>query len=238
MRRTAFAAFMALFVSSPAWAAVLVSQQPVNGGGISRSSQLWQDPGPGGNNLDGDAICWEDFTLAAPASINHMEWWGTGASELGFRIEFWRQDPGTVAYQPLAVFDQDPGPGTVTPEARFTVTPADFTASPGPGGITHFSLDLASRVDLPANDPSNPRWFVGIIGLTHQAYVPFNWSQGTGGSNRTFQFVRGDGSIFRSLGEGRALVLAAVPEPACAALVGAAVVPVMLCRPRRRPGGS
>ena len=93
MRRTAFAAFMALFVSSPAWAAVLVSQQPVNGGGISRSSQLWQDPGPGGNNLDGDAICWEDFTLAAPASINHMEWWGTGASELGFRIEFDHRRP-------------------------------------------------------------------------------------------------------------------------------------------------
>src|SRR4051794_22936819 len=56
---------------------VITSQQPVSGGGTARWSQLWQDPGPNGNDLDGDAVCWEDFTLSAPASINHIEWWGT-----------------------------------------------------------------------------------------------------------------------------------------------------------------
>lgn len=53
----------------------LVSQTPVSGGGISRWSQLWQDPGPNGNDLDGDSVCWADFTLTTAAIINHMEWW-------------------------------------------------------------------------------------------------------------------------------------------------------------------
>jgi hypothetical protein len=74
--------------------------------------------------------------------------------------------------------------------------------------LTHFSLDLAEPVALAANDSANPRWFIGVIGLTHQAYATWNWSQGTGGSSRTFQWYRGDANNFRSLGDGRALVLA------------------------------
>jgi hypothetical protein len=189
---------------------VLVSQNPVSGGGVSRWSQLWQDPGPGGNDLDSDAICWEDFTLNAATSITHIEWWGRGACELGFQIEFWPQDPGTIAYQPLAVFDRAPGPSLVTPQARFIVTPSDYTTNSGPGGLTHFSLDLAAPVTLAANNSANPRWFIGIIGLTHQSFVTWNWSQGLGGSTRTFQWLRADGNTFRSLSEGRALVLADV----------------------------
>lgn len=185
---------------------VLVSQQP-GGGSVARASQLWQDPGPNGNDLDSDAICWEDFVFSALQSINHIEWWGAGACELGFRIEVWRQDPGTIAYQPLAVFDAQGG-GNVTPEARFVVTPSDYTVSAGPNGTTHFSLDLATPISLPANDAANPRWFIGIIGYTHQAFYTWNWSQGIGGSNRTFQWQRADGGRFFSLPEGRALVLA------------------------------
>jgi hypothetical protein len=223
-------------LSPAARAAVLVSSPPVSGGGVARWSQLWQDPSPAGNDLDGDSICWADFTFAAPASIDHMEWWGKGASELGFRIEFWRQDPGTIAYQPLAVFDQGPGPSTVTPEARFTVAPLDYSTAAEAGGITHFSLDLANPVDLGANDAANPRWFVGIIGLTHQAYVTWDWSQGAGGGH-TFQFVRGGfdggGYAFRSLGDGRAFLLAGVPEPAGMAILIAAAGFGSLRRPRR-----
>lgn len=215
-------------------AGVLVSQTPVSGGGVSRWSQLWQDPSPAGNDLDGDSICWQDFTLTAATSITHMEWWGKGASELGFRIDFWPQDPGTIAYQPLAVFDSGPGPSPVTPTARFTVTPADFTTSAGPGGLTRFVLDLDTPVDLPANDAANPRWFVGVIGLTHQAYMTWDWAQGLGGSNRTFQFVRGGfdggGYAFRSLGEGRALLLADVPEPMGLPLLVAAAALVVATR--------
>jgi hypothetical protein len=187
---------------------LIVSQQPVSGGGVSRWSQLWQDPGPDGNDLDGDSVCWEDFTLGAPASINHIEWWGNGACEVGFQIEFWRQDPNTIAYQPLGVFYYGGDP-TVLPEASFRTT--GYTTSPGPGGLTHYALDLAVPVALPANDPVNPRWFIAIIGLTHQAYYTWDWAQGTGGSTRTFQFIRGGtaggGNLFRQLGEGRAMVL-------------------------------
>jgi hypothetical protein len=190
--------------ASLALGAPFVSQQPVSGGGVSRWSQLWQDPGPNGNDLDGDSVCWEDFTINAPTTIRHMEWWGVGACELGFQIEFWKQDPGTIAYQPLGVFYYG-GDHTVRPEAKFRTTA--YTTHPGPGGITQFVLDLPTPVTLPANTASNPRWFVAIIGLTHQAYYTWNWSQGTGGSNRTYQFIRGSGSQFRSLPEGRALVL-------------------------------
>lgn len=193
----------------PNWvvAVTLTNQVPVSGGGVSRWSQLWQDPSPQGNDLDSDAVSWQDFTLARSTAITHMEWWGTGASELGFKIEYWRQDPGTIAYQPLGVFYYGGGP-TVIPEAMFVVTPTDYTVSPGPGGLSHFVLDLPNPVNLAANDASNPRWFVGVIGLTHQAFVPWNWSQGIGPSHRSYQFLRADGHTFRPLPEGRALLLA------------------------------
>jgi hypothetical protein len=191
---------------------------------MSRWSQLWQDPGPNGNDLDGDAVCWEDFTLSQTTAINHIEWWGTGACELGFRIEFWKQDPGTIAYQPWGVFYYG-GNHSITPEARFDTTA--FTTSPGPGGISHYSLDLATPISLPANTQVNPRWFIAIIGLTHQVYAKWNWAQGTGGSTRTFQFIRGEGPQFRVLGEGRALVLGAAGAPCYANCDGSTGSPVL-----------
>ena len=190
-------------LSTAALADVFTNQQPAPNGGVSRWSQLWQDPGPDGNDLDSDAICWEDFVLAQPSSIDHIEWWGSGACELGFQIEIWRQDPGTVAYQPLAVFDVYGNSG-VRPEARFVTN--SMTATPAPGGLTHFSLNLATPISLPANDASNPRWFIGIIAHTQQPYATWNWAQGLGGSSRTYQWIRGYHRFF-SLGEGRALVL-------------------------------
>jgi len=189
---------------------VIVSQSPEPGGGTSRWSQLWQDPTPAGNNLDGDSVCWEDFTLAQSMTIDHLQWWGTGASELGFQIEFWRQDPGTIAYQPLGVFYYGvEGNPTVHPEPPgfITVVPAESPDS----GVIHYAADLPTPVTLAANSSGNPRWFVGVVGLTHQAYYTWNWAQGTGGSTRTFQFIRGGttggGPLFRRLSEGRALAV-------------------------------
>ncbi len=207
MKIHAFLIATVLAVCSPAWAqTVLMSQVPVSGGGVMRASQLWQDPGPNGNDLDGDAVCWADFTLASPATIDHLEWWGNGACEQGFRIEFWRQDPGTVAYQPIGVFYYG-GDHTVQPTARRNLSLASVTTAAGPGGLTWYSVNLANPVSLAANDASNVRWFVAIIGLTSVAYAPWNWAQGTGGTGHTYQFIRGGG--FRSLGEGRALLLRA-----------------------------
>jgi len=186
-----------------ATAQIIASYPPPSGGGISRASQLWQDPGPNGNDLDGDAVCWTDFTLTAPASINHIEWWGTGAAELGFQIEIWTQDPNTIAYQPIGVFFYG-GDHTVRPTARFRTTA--YTTTQGPGAILHHTLELATPIVLPANTPDNVRWFIAIIGLTHQPYVNWNWSQSTAG-NHTYQFVRGRAPQFISLGDGRALLL-------------------------------
>lgn len=93
------ASIVTLILATPVFGDVLTAQPPVSGGGISRWSQLWQDPF-GDNDLDGDSICWTDFTTSSPVSINHIEWWGEGACELGFQLEFWPQDPGTIAYQP------------------------------------------------------------------------------------------------------------------------------------------
>ena len=186
--------------------ATIVSYPPVSGGGVFRWSQLWQDPGPGGNDLNGDAVSWADFTLSQPASINHVEWWGKGASEVGFKIEFWRQDPGTIAYQPLGVFYYGvEGEPIVEPEPPGFIF-ATPTSTPRPDGISHYVYDLPTPISLAANDAPNPRWFVGIVGLTHQAYYQWNWAQATTTAH-TFQFVRGDGNQFRALGDGRALVL-------------------------------
>ena len=209
MKKVTFAlAFLNILLAGSSWGAVLVYQTPSPNGGVSRWSQLWQDPGPGGNDLDSDAVCWTDFSLSSTTKITHLEWWGTGACELGFQIEFWPQDPGTIAYQPLAVFDRGPGPSPVTPEARFLVTPADYITESGPGNLVRYRLELPAPVTLPATNSANPRWFVGIIGLTHQAFVTWNWSQGVGGSTRTYQWLRADANHFRSLGDGRALVIA------------------------------
>jgi hypothetical protein len=199
-----------LAVAATAFADNFVTQLP--GSGTMRGSQLWQDPGPNGNDLDGDSVCFEDFTLSAPKAINHIEWWGTGACELGFRVEFWKQDPGTIAYQPIAVFYYGQGANPPSPDAHFDTTA--FTTSSGPNGTTHYTLDLASPVVLPANTATNPRWFIAVIGLTAQPYAPWNWAQGNGGSVKTYQFIRGSGAIFRVLGEGRALVLGGI-APAC-----------------------
>ncbi|MCA9285173.1 MAG: hypothetical protein KDA22_08175 [Phycisphaerales bacterium] len=191
------------FLVGTASSEVLVDQQPAAGGGVSRWSQLWQDPN-GDNDLDSDSVCWQDFTLTAQTAITHIEWWGTGASELGFQIEIWPQDPGTLAYQPLAVFYYGEGNPPPVPEAMFATTA--YATSPGPGGLTHFVLELASPIVLEANTSANPRWFIGVVGLTSVPYATWNWAQGLGGSNKSYQFIRG-GPIFWSLPEGRALVL-------------------------------
>ncbi len=207
MKRIASFALI-LMLPNLATAEFLVSQTP--GGGVARWSQLWQDPGPDGNDLDSDAVCWQDFTLTQPKAINHIEWWGGGASELGFQIEFWKQDPNTIAYQPLGLFYYG-GLHTIAPEPPGFIQ-ALPTISPGPSGLNHYVLDLVSPVNLDANTSVNPRWFVGIVGLTSQPFVTWNWAQGVGGSTRSYQFLRADGRTFRPLPEGRALVLSAAGE--------------------------
>lgn len=201
-----------------AGADIFVNQVPPQGGGTGRWSKLWVDPF-GQNDYDSDAICYEDFVLAQQSTIDHIEWWGDANPGLGFTIEFWRQDPGTVAYQPLAVFRSI----GAQPETEFTTQ--GYTHNPDLGK-THYSLDLAQGVTLNANNAANPRWFIAIYALDHSAPLLWNWSQGLGGSTRTFQWIRADGNQFHVLPEGRGLVLGgqAIPEPASLLVLGFGII--------------
>jgi hypothetical protein len=210
--RTAATLLVSLALPAAALAQPLVQRLPATNGGTLRWSQLWQDPGPNGNDLDTDSVCWADFVLTQPATIDHLEWWGNGACELGFRIEVWPQDPNTTAYQPLGVFYYG-GDHTVHPTYRFDTTA--YTTTPA-GAINHYSLDLATPISLPANTPQNVRWFISVIGLTEQVNITWNWAQGLGGSNHSFQWVRGL-HMFRNLPEARAFVLDVPPAPTCPA---------------------
>jgi hypothetical protein len=192
----------AVALATSAGGAVLLDQQPISG--PMRPSQLWQDPGPDGNDLDGDAVCWTDFTVAELTPISHIEWWGTGACELGFRIEIWKQDPGTVAYQPYGIFYYG-GVDSAEPLVTFDTTAA--VAGLGPNGTLHWVLDLPNPIMVPANSPVNPRWFIDIVGLTAVPYATWNWAKGSDPTPKSYQFIRGEGPQFYSLGEGRALVL-------------------------------
>jgi hypothetical protein len=231
-----FTAAVVLVASSAPALDVIADRQPLVAG-TSRPSQLWQDPGPNGNNLDGDSVIWTDFTLASSATISHLEWWGAGASELGFRIEVWPQDPNTIAYQPLGVFAYGGNPN-VQPTATYTFTLSDLVITAGPGGFLHYSIDLPTSLSLAANDAVNPRWFIDIVGLTHQAYATWNWAQGSTSTAHSFQFLRGGndgGDLFRSLGDARAISIAGVvPEPMTAALLLLGVAALCSRRTARR----
>lgn len=164
-----------------------------------RWSKLWLDPSGLGNDLDSDAITYEDFVLKGNATIHAVEWWGNTPPNQGFQVEFWRQDPGTIAYQPLAVFRES----GAHPEAAFVIT--NVSAALDPSGSYHFSATLPTPVSLAANNSSNPRWFLAVIGLTDNAPFIWTWAQGLGGSTRSYQWIRGGGNRFYQLPEGRAM---------------------------------
>lgn len=196
---------VALATVTGAHALVFVDSQPVVGGTL-RQSHLWVDPGPDENNSDYDAVTWTDFTLTVPKTIDHLEWWGTGQAELGFRIEIWKQDPNTIAYQPLGFFYYGGANPEPIPTVMFETN--DVTITPGPGGLTHYSLEVLEPFTLPANTPTNVRWFIGIIGLSHNYVGSWSWARGSGGSNKTARWMHGEGPVFQVIGEGRALVIA------------------------------
>jgi hypothetical protein len=193
-----------LGLTAAASAETLMIHPPVSGGGVTRSSQLWQDPSGEGNDLDGDAVLFEDFILSQPKAISHLEWWGNGACELGFRVEIWKQDPGTIAYQPYGIWYYG---GVDTAEPLITFDTTAYTVSGGPGGLTHYTLELPTPIQVPANTPTNPRWFLCVIGLTAQPYVQWKWAQGQGTGLKCYQFIRASGYIFWALPEGRAVVI-------------------------------
>ncbi len=210
---------------SAAPAQVFVNQPAMANGGVFRYSQLWIDPGPNGNDLDSDAISYSGFVLNQSSTIRRIDWWGKGVHELGFQIEFWRQDPGTIAYQPMGVF-RDVG---AEPEASLLTTSYNTASA---GTFSHHWLDLPQPITLAANNAANSRWFIAIIARTQVPFQTWDWAQGTNGTG-TFFWIRG-AHMFFSSGDPRSFVLTgnAVPEPATLAVLGAGAV--ALLRRRRR----
>lgn len=179
-------------------------QPPITGGGVGRWSKLWVDPSGQGNDLDGDAVVYQDFVCPTPFKINHIEWWGEAPPNEGFQLEVWKQDPGTIAYQPYGVFRNQ----GARPDWKKTVT--QFSAAIDGSGVWHYSVDLATPISLTGNNAANPRWFFSVIALTTVPYLEWNWFQNRQGSHQCFQWIRGyagGGDRFFHLGDGRAMIL-------------------------------
>ena len=169
--------------------------QPMSpGGGVLRSSQLWMDPS-GQNDLDSDALAWEDFELDSDATLTRVAWWGEAAPPQGFRISFFHQDPNTIAVQP-DMFAAGSSPISEHDYVSFSQVPAG-------AGLYRFEVDLATPVSVSAST----RYFISIVGLTPVPFATWGWAQGTGGTNGTFWWQRGAHMYFH-LGDDRAVALA------------------------------
>jgi hypothetical protein len=164
------------------------------GGGILRNSQLWIDP-TGQNDLDSDAIAWEDFELPQTTTITSVRWWGQTAPPLGFRVSFYNQDPGTIAVQP------DIFAAGSTPISQVVYT--SFQQTPVGGGMVEYELNLVSPLTFNAHT----RYFISVVGRTPIAYATWSWASSNSGQNGTFWWQRGAHMYFH-LGDSRAVALA------------------------------
>jgi hypothetical protein len=171
---------------------LLYSQPLWNNGGTVRMSQLWQDPTEQ-NDSDNDAIAWENFTLPHDSTITQVRWWGQSPPPNGFLIEFFRQDPNTVAVQP-DIF----GANSEPIYSQFVPAPA----VQGAGSMYQFTATLDQGVSL----PGGTRYFVSIVGLMPVPYTSWGWAQGSNGVSGTFWWQRGAHMYFQ-VGDDRALEL-------------------------------
>lgn len=184
-----------LLACSIASAQGFVYEQPMApAGGVLRQSQLWVDPS-GQNDLDSDAILWEDFEFQEDAAITRLRWWGQTAPPLGFQISFFHQDPNTIAVQPDLFA---PGSGPISEDVYST-----FTQTPAGGSMYRFDLDLVAPLPCLAHT----RYFVSIVGLTPIPFAEWRWAASTSGPNGTFWWIRG-AHMYMHVGESRALALA------------------------------
>ena len=201
MNRSTITLIASLLLAPAAWGqTTLFSQAMVPNGGTLRPSQLWVDPS-GQNDLDSDAIAWEDFTFAESSLVTHVEWWGQALPPLGFEVSFYNQDPNTIASQP-DIFR--PGAGPIAQDTYATPTVEGVS-----GGMFHFSIDLTQPIIF----QGNTRYFVSVIALTPVPYATWGWAQGAGAGS-TFYWNRG-AHMFFSMPENRALLLSGSPAPVC-----------------------
>jgi hypothetical protein len=198
--RIALLLSLCALLASTASAQIEVFDQPmIANGGVAWASQLWIDPG-GDNDLDSDAIAYENFTLDAPATVTRVRWWGQVSPTLGFEIQFFNQDPGTVAMQP-DLFRPEGGP--LIDEIHTA------TWIGGSGTWQHYEVTL----DTPLSFDANTRYFVAVIGRTPIPFATWLWAEGGGVIDGTFYWMRADGGRYVMLPNNRAMSL--VAEASC-----------------------
>jgi hypothetical protein len=201
------AALALVALAASASAQAYVYEQPMApAGGTLRNSALWIDP-TGQNDLDSDAIAWEDFTLTQTATITRLRWWGEAAPGLGFQISFYNQDPNTIAVQPDA-FGVGSGPISQADYTSFTQTSAG-------GNMYRFDVNLTTPMTFNANT----RYFVSVVGRQPIPYAGWGWASSLSGPNGTFWWSRGLAMFFH-LTDSRAMALATaagwpVGTPSC-----------------------
>ncbi len=191
---------VSVLASSALAQAPVYTQSMRPGGGVLRNSQLWIDPADH-DDSDNDSIAWASFSLDAPATVTRVEWWGQAMPPLGFEVNFYNQDPHTVASQP-DIFYADSQP--ISEEIYLAPTVA-YAGS----GLYKFTVDLVTPLSFEADT----RYFVSIVGRTPVFSGSWGWAQGDG-PGMTFYWMRGAHMYF-SLGDGRAFALSGIVSDPC-----------------------
>jgi hypothetical protein len=221
--RVALLALLCLLVATVAQATVVFNQPHDGSGTLHKSS--WYPP----DGLDGDAYCWDSFTLASSTSISEVRWRGgyefhpsgSGQSPVyDFEVSIWRSIGG--GSQP------DLGPG-----GRLVIYYVGGNASETPagsyGGVA--MNDYAFMLPSPFPASAGTKYWVRIVawqGLAAPSFAP-DWglARGTGGDNFHFRYITG--GMYQTIQQDLAFSLLATAGPtatidASAAPAGAGVV--------------
>ncbi len=197
-------------IASCSAAQTVVFDQPLVANGVSRPSQLWMDPSKQ-NDLDSDAIAYEDFRVDRDTAITRVRFWGEVMPAQGFLIEFHNQDPNTIASQPDLFRPQsEPLLEEVHPQPALVASG---------GGWVQYEVVLTEPVPVTAGT----RYFVAVIGLEPIPWADWRWAQGGAVNTGTFYWSRGAHTYYQ-MPENRALTLYSADAPCVADLSGDGVL--------------
>ena len=172
----------------PQGRAVVVFDQPHNGGGTLHKSS-WYPP----DGLDGDAYCWDNFTLAANTAVTEVHWRGgyefhasgTGQSPVfDFEVSIYRSIGG----------NSQPDLGVGGRLVHYFVGGNAAEAAAGSfGGVAMY--DYHFTLPSPFQAAGGTTYWVQIEasqGLAPPSFAP-DWglATGTGGNNAHFRFITG-----------------------------------------------
>ena len=218
-------ALACLGVASPG-RADLVFDQAHNGSGVLHKSS-WYPP----DGLDGDAYCWDNFTLATGTAITESRWRGgyelhpSGGESPAYDFE-------VSVYRSIAGDSQpDLGPGGRLVHYMAGGNAAEKVAGTF-GGVNLYDYRLV--LPSPFQAVAGTRYWVEIVawqGIVAPSYAP-DWglAVGTGGNNSHFRFITGGTyqSITNDLAfslvasSGPTVAIAATPSPVAAGTVSGA----------------